>query len=73
MSGDIPSGWLSLKSIKTKLVYSAKTPKKTIKMRAGTMPTAANDEGKESVPYVTWSGKSVSEDSIWMCDIVRSP
>ena len=53
-----------MKSIKTKLVYKAKTPKKTIKIRAGTMPTAANEEGKERVPYVTCGRPSISGGSV---------
>jgi hypothetical protein len=50
---NILSGWFNLKSIKTRLVYNAKTPRNTIRMTAGTIPTAAKDDGSERVPYVT--------------------
>ena len=44
-----------MKLTRMRLVYRAKTPRKTMRMMPGTMPTTAREDGRERVPYVTIS------------------
>lgn len=49
------SGWRSLNFTSNQDVYVANTPKNTIKITPGTIPTTAREEGRESIPFDTIS------------------
>ncbi len=61
--GPLPSGCLSLNSIRIQAVKSPKAPRKTMRTMPGTMPTTASDEGRESIPLLTISAIMRAETS----------
>ncbi|EKG20329.1 hypothetical protein MPH_02343 [Macrophomina phaseolina MS6] len=73
------SGWRNLNSTSNHAVYVAKMPRKTIKMRPGTMPTTARDDGNDSIPLDTISAIMRTATSgqesvlylIWIIFVVR--